>query len=127
MAAGNYTFTIEQGATTDFEVVWTDSAGSRVDLSAYSARMQIRSDYGSSGTLYASLTSTVSSDGTGLNLSGSSGNNPMSSGSIGIVISAVSTSAFTFDEARYDIEMVSGSYVTRLLQGKVKLSKEVTV
>jgi len=127
MAAGNYTFTIEQGATTDFEVVWTDSAGSRVDLSAYSARMQIRSDYGSSGTLYASLTDTVSSDGTGLNLSGSSGNNPMSSGSIGIVISAVSTSAFTFDEARYDIEMVSGSYVTRLLQGKVKLSKEVTV
>ena len=127
MAAGNYTFTIEQGATTDFEVVWTDSAGSRVDLSAYSARMQIRSDYGSSGTLYASLTSTVSSDGTGLNLSGSSGNNPMSSGSIGIVISAASTSAFTFDEARYDIEMVSGSYVTRLLQGKVKLSKEVTV
>ena len=127
MAAGNYTFTIEQGATTDFEVVWTDSAGSRVDLSAYSARMQIRSDYGSSGTLYASLTDTIHNDGTGLNLSGSAGNNPMSSGSIGIVISAVSTSAFTFDEARYDIEMVSGSYVTRLLQGKVKLSKEVTV
>ena len=31
------------------------------------------------------------------------------------------------DEAKYDLEMVSGSYVTRLLQGKVKVSKEVTV
>ena len=89
--------------------------------------MQIRSDYGSSGTLYASLTSTVSSDGTGLNLSGSSGNNPLSSGSIGIFISAASSSNFTFNEAKYDLEMVSGSYVTRLIEGKVKLSKEVTV
>ena len=47
MASGKYTFIIEQGATTDFEVVWTDSAGDRVDLTNYQARMQIRSDYGS--------------------------------------------------------------------------------
>ena len=127
MPAGNYTFTIEQGATTDFEIIWTDSNGSRVDLTSYSARMHIRSDYGSSGTLYASLSSSLDTDGTGLNLSGSSGTNPLASGSIGLVISAASSSNFTFDEARYDLEMVSGSYVTRLLQGKVKLSKEVTV
>tara|TARA_A100001201_G_scaffold141007_2_gene135392 strand:- start:466 stop:849 length:384 start_codon:yes stop_codon:yes gene_type:complete len=127
MPAGNYTFTIEQGATTDFEIIWKDSSGNRVDLSSYSARMHIRSDYGSSGTLYASLSSSLDSDGTGLNLSGSSGTNPLASGSIGLVISAASSSNFTFDEAKYDLEMVSGSYVTRLLQGKVKLSKEVTV
>ena len=127
MAAGKYTFIIEQGATTDFEVVWTDAAGSRVDLTDYTARMQIRSDYGSSGTLYANLSSTLDSDGTGLSLSGSSNQNPPTSGSIGIFISAASSSNFTFSEARYDLELVSGSYVTRLLQGKVKLSKEVTV
>ncbi len=127
MAAGKYTFIVEQGATTDFEVVWKDSTGAKVDLSTYSARMQIRSDYGSSGTLYASLSSNLDSDGTGLNLSGSSGNNPLSSGSIGIFISAASSSNFTFNEAKYDLEMVSGSYVTRLIEGKVKLSKEVTV
>ncbi len=127
MPAGNFTFTIEQGATTDFEIIWTDSNGDRVDLSTYSARMQIRSDYGSTGTLYASLSSTLDSDGTGLNLSGSNSQNPLSSGSIGLVISAASSSNFTFNEAKYDLEMVSGSYVTRLLQGKVKVSKEVTV
>ena len=88
MAAGNYTFVIEQGATTDFEIVWKDSTGTPVDLTSHSARMQIRSDYGSSGTLYASLSSTLDSDGTGLNFSGSNNLNPLTSGSIGIFISA---------------------------------------
>ncbi len=127
MAAGNYTFTIEQGATTDFQIDWKDSDGNPVDLTDYSARMQMRSTYGSSGTLYAKLTSTLYSDGTGLNMSGSNSAFPPTSGSIGVIISAASSSNFTFSEALYDLEMVSGSYVTRLLQGKVKLSKEVTV
>ena len=86
MAAGKYSFIIEQGATTDFEIIWKD-----------------------------------------LNLSGSLGNNPLSSGSIGIFISAASSSAFNFNEAKYDLEVVSGSYVTRLLEGRIKLSKEVTI
>lgn len=127
MAAGRYNFIIEQGSTTDFEVQWNDANGSPVDLTYYQARMQIRSSYGNSGTLFASLSSSLDEDGTGLNLSGSNNINPLTSGSIGVIISAVSTSLFTFGEARYDLEMVSGSYVTRLLEGKVKLSKEVTV
>jgi hypothetical protein len=127
MSAGKYTFIVEQGATTDFEIKWTDANGSKVDLSGYEARMQIRSDYGSGGTLFGTLSSTLDSDGTGLNLSGSAGTNPLSSGSIGVFISAASSSAFTFTEARYDLELVSGSLVTRLLEGKIKLSKEVTV
>ncbi len=127
MAAGNYTFTIEQGTTTDFQIDWKDSNGNPVDLTDYSARMHIRSDYGSTGTLYAELSSTLDTDGTGLNLLGSNSSQALTSGSIGVIISAASSSNFTFSEALYDLEMVSGSYVTRLLQGKVKLSKEVTV
>ena len=125
MAAGKYSFIIEQGATTDFEILYKDSSGSPVDLSQYHARMQIRSDYG--GTLIANLSSSLDADGTGLNLSGSAGTNPPESGSIGIFISAASSSNFTFEEAKYDLELVLGSTVTRLLEGKVKLSKEVTV
>jgi len=127
MAAGKYSFIIEQGATTDFEIVWKDSTGTRINLTNYHARMQIRSGYGSSSILYASLSSSLDSDGTGLNLSGSNGTNPLSSGSIGIFISAASSSAFDFGEAKYDLEVVSGSYVTRLIEGKVKLNREVTV
>jgi hypothetical protein len=125
MASGKYSFVIEQGATTDFEVQYKDSSNNPVNLSGYHARMQIRSDYG--GTLIANLSSSLDSDGTGLNLSGSNGTTPISSGSIGIFISAASSSAFTFSEAKYDLELVQGSTVTRLLEGKVKLSKNVTV
>jgi len=131
MAAGKYNFVIEQGATTDFEVQYTDSSGNPVDLTDYTGRMQIRSTYAQdSGTLFLTLSSSLASDGTGLNFSGSNNSTPPTSGSIGIFISAVSSSALTFNEALYDLEIYSGSatypYTTRLLGGKVKLSKEVT-
>ena len=125
MASGKYSFVIEQGATIDFEVQYKDSSNAPVNLAGYQARMQIRSDYG--GSLIANLSSSLDSDGTGLNLSGSNGITPVASGSIGIFISAASSSNFTFTEARYDLEIVSGSIVTRLLEGKVRLSKNVTV
>ena len=93
--------------------------------------MQIRSGHGSSATLYATLTSTLDSDRTGLNLLGANSDKPLTSGSIGLFISAASSSAFDFGEAMYDLEMISGSgnnvYITRLLEGKIKLRKNVTV
>jgi len=132
MAAGNYSFTIEQGSTTDFEIVYKDSNGSPVDLRGYVARMQLRNAIGGS-TTYLTLSSSLNPDGTGLNLSGSGGINaekPVSSGSIGIFIGYHSSSLLDFNSAFYDLELVSGSgdtaVVTRLLQGKVNLSKEVT-
>jgi hypothetical protein len=55
---------------------------------------------------------------------------PRSSGSIGMTISAYSSSLFTFDTAYIDIEFYSGSgttqYVKELISGKVKILKEVT-
>lgn len=125
MAAGKYSFIIEQGATTDFEVQYNDSTGTPVNFAGYGARMHIRSDYG--GTLIANLSSSLASCGTGLNLSGSNGTTPLSSGSIGVFISAASSSNFDFNEARYDLELVQGTTVTRLLEGKVRLSKNITV
>jgi hypothetical protein len=125
MAAGKYSFTIEQGATFQRELLYKDSSGNPIDLTNYSARMQIRPAPGSA-TLYITLSSSLSPDGTGLNLQGLSGTNPLSSGSIGMTISAVSSSLLNFDEASYDLELYSGSFVNRLLEGKVKLSKEVT-
>ena len=133
MAAGNYSFTIEQGATTDFELVYRDSNSNPVDLTGYQAKMQLKDSIGGSST-FLTLSSSLTPDGTGLNLNGSGGNNaskPLTSGSIGIFISHVTSSNLTFGTAVYDLEIVSGSgntaVVTRLLQGKVNLSKEVTL
>lgn len=124
MAAARYSFIIEQGATTNIQVTWQDESGS-VDLSGYGARMQIRPTVDSS-TVYLSLSSSLSGDGTGLNMSGSDGETAVQSGSIGIYISAATSSLLSFDTAYYDLEMVSGNEVTRLLEGQVKLSKNVT-
>lgn len=125
MAAGKYSFSIEQGATTSFQVVYKDANSNPVDLTGYQARMQIRETITSS-TVVCRLSSSLDTDGTGLNLSGSAGNLPPASGSIGVYISAASSSGFTFDTAVYDLELVTGGTVTRLLQGTIKLDKEVT-
>ena len=125
MAAGKYSFIIEQGATTNLNVQWTDASGSAVDLTGYHARMQIRPGIEASD-VYISLSSSLSPDGTGLNLNGSDGITPLTSGSVGIYISAYSSSLLNFTEAYYDLEMVNGREVTRLLEGKVRLSKNVT-
>ena len=117
MAAGRYSFVIEQGATTNFEIQYKDTNNNPIDLSDYTGRLQIRSTYAGGG-------------GGTTQFSGSNGSTPPTSGSIGIYIAACTSSALTFNEAKYDLEIYSGSghcpYTVRLLEGNVKLSKEVT-
>lgn len=125
MAAGRYSFVIEQGSTLNLELQYKDSSGNPINLTNYNGRMQIRPSVASS-TVYISLSSSLQPDGTGLNFSGSNNSTPPTSGSIGIYISAISSSALSFDTAVYDLEIYSGSYVSRILEGQVKLSKEVT-
>lgn len=126
MAAAKYSFVIEQGATLDFQLDWTDDLGNPIDLTGMHARMQVRPSVESS-QVFLNLSSSLSdSCGTGLNLSGSNGSTPLSSGSIGVYVSAASSSLLTFGEAYYDLEVVNGCEVYRLLEGKVRLSKNVT-
>jgi len=113
MAAGKYNFVIEQGTTLDLEVVYKDSNDNPIDLTDYQGRMQIKDTIGGSS---------LANDGTGLDFGGSNG-------TIGIFISANSSSALDFNKAAYDLEIASGStypVVTRILQGSVTLDKEVT-
>ena len=129
MSAGRYSFTIEQGATLDFELAYTDSSNKTIALTDYQGRMQIRPSIGSD-TIHITLSSSLAADETGLNFNGSDGLNPPTSGTIGIFISANSSSLLDFNEAVYDLEIASGSVypvVTRLLEGQVKLSKNVTL
>ena len=127
MPAGKYAMLIEQGATLKLDLAYKDSNNVAIDLTGYSGRMQIKDNYADSATTtYLTLSSSLNSDGTGINFSGSAGALPPTSGTIGIVISAASSSALTFDTAYYDLEITSGSVVTRLLQGTVQINKEVT-
>lgn len=125
MSAGKYSFVIEQGSTLNLELQYKDINSNPINLTNYGGRMQIRPDVASS-TVYLTLSSSLQTDGTGLNFSGSNGTTSPTSGSIGIYISAASSSALSFDQAVYDLEIFSGSFVSRILEGQVKLSKEVT-
>lgn len=127
----NYTFIIKQGKTFERRFEYYPN-NQPFDLTGYEVRSQIKSGYGSNATVYCTLSSSLSSDGTGFTLTPLSGSIilPRTSGSIGMKISAYSSSLFNFDTAYIDIEIYSGSgatqYVKELISGKVKLLKEVT-
>jgi hypothetical protein len=121
MAAGKYNLTIEQGTTIDLTLLYKDSGSNPIDLTDYSAKMQIKSAYADKNPrTFLTLSSSLNADNTGLTLGGASG-------SINIYISAASSSAINFDSAIYDLEITSPTgFVTRILEGNAKLNREVT-
>ena len=120
MAAGQYNFTIEQGATLKKQFTYKDSTGAVVDLTGYDARMQIRDTIGSSGK----IADFDNASKGGLAILPTTGSDV--SGTIELHIHYSSSTLYSFSEAVYDLEIEYSESVTRLLQGRVKLSKEVT-
>jgi hypothetical protein len=115
MAAPTYNFEIEQGTTTVKVLQYTDSSGNPIPLTGYTARMQMRPTVGSL-IKYLDL---ATSPGTGIVITALTG-------VITITISAA-TSATIPTDGVYDLEIESGSgVVTRLLQGAISISQEVT-
>jgi len=85
------------------------------DLTAYTARMQLRSTR-ASATVLLLLT-----DSNGRIVLGGT------EGSVNLVLSATDTAALSFSTAEYDLELVSaGGVVKRLASGVITLNKEVT-
>lgn len=114
MTAGIYDIIIEKGATWNPVITWKNSDGTAIDLTGYSARLQVRESVTASSTVI-SLTS-----GSGITLGGTAG-------TISLLLSATDTAALTFEKGVYDLELVSGSGVVyRVLQGRVTVSPEVT-
>ena len=116
MALGNrYDLEIKQGATLSLTATWKDSSGTAVNLTGYTARLQVRATYDSSSTIL-SLTSSA-----GITLGGAAG-------TIAITATATVTAALTAPwSGVYDLELVSGGgEVTRLLEGTATVSPEVS-
>jgi hypothetical protein len=110
--AGVYDITAPQGATFDTTFTYT-IGGTAVNLTGYTAAMQVRSAYAASPII--SLTNV-----SGITLGGVAG-------TIRVVISATTTATYKAGQYLYDLELTSGSgVVTRLLQGKFTISPEVT-
>ena len=119
MAAGRYDITIEQGATFTLPISYKDSNDAVIDLSSsYTARMKIKESTG--GTVIASTESADSPKNTLSIALAASGDN------ITISMSATNTAALDFETAIYDLELVAASNVDRIIEGRVKLNREVT-
>lgn len=120
MSAGIYDLNVEQGATYTRVFTWTTGTTgcsgtmTPVDLTGYSSKMQIRSNATSPTVLFEASTANGK-----IVLGGTLG-------TITLTIPAADSASWTFLTGVYDLELSIGMDVTRLLQGKVAVSREVT-
>lgn len=116
--AQDYNFEVDQGATHTFTLTYKDSSGNAIDLSSYTPQMDVRdgflNDVGS--TLIFSLTA-----GDGLDMTNAS------TGIIVVTINSTRSALLVNSDYRYDIEIdAGGGVITRLIQGKISVDKQVT-
>lgn len=115
MASEIYDITIEQGATFPLSLVWKDSLGVPVNLTGYTARMQLRETYTSATPIFD-----LTSAGGAIVLGGALG-------TIVVTASATITGAITIKRGVYDLELTSPlGVVTRLIEGTAYITPEVT-
>ena len=110
--AGTYNIICDQGATFQRQITWNDTNGDPVDLTGYTARMQVR----------------PTTDSTTLTLELTTGNNRITlGGAAGTIELLVAASVMTMaGDFVYDLELVSGTIVTRLVEGFFTVRAEVT-
>ena len=114
MAAGTLNFTIEQGATFNLLLTWKID-GTPVNLTGYTARLAARVDVEDTEVILSLTTSNG-----GITLGGALG-------TISLDQTATQTAVLQTGEFVYDLELQSGGgQVTRLVQGQLTVSAEVT-
>lgn len=115
MTAGIYNATIDQGATWTVTVLYKDSTGAAINLTGFTAAMQVRQQYNSDT---AELTLTTSNGG--IAITGSTG-------TVLVTMTAAQTGSLDEGYFVYDLELTSpDSLVTRLIQGQLTVAPEVT-
>lgn len=115
MSAAIYNATIDQGATFTLQVTYKNSAGAPINLTGYTAALQVRQNY-YDDTALVSLTSPSN----GIVITGATG-------TIDITMSSGQTGSLDEGIYVYDLEINSGGgTITRLIQGQFTVSPEVT-
>jgi hypothetical protein len=115
MLAGELNLTIEQGATFLLTLIYQDDTGAPANLTGYTARMKLRKN-SHSGQVAIELTT----ENGRISINGVAGQ-------INLTISATETAALSDHEIGvYDLELVNGEIVERLVEGSYTISPEVT-
>lgn len=113
MATGTYDTEVNQGDTWLRHLEWVDANEEPIDLSTYTARMQLRT---SADAIDYVLELTTENGYIVL------GDN----GTFHIEVPADVTAAIEPGSYRYDLEMITGGFVRKILRGKIKVVAEVT-
>ena len=113
MTPGKYNMICPQGATFAKELTYTID-DEPVDLTTYTARMQVREKH-TSQTAKVTLTT----ENGGITLGGDEG-------TINLYIADETTSQINAKEYVYDLELTAGGEVYRLIEGKFIVTPEVT-
>jgi hypothetical protein len=116
MRAGVLNLLVLQGSTFSRTISWQID-GEPVDLTGYTARMQIRTVQ--VNTKPQRLLYSLTSENGKLSID-------RQNGSITISIDAVNSATLPAGSHVYDLELVTGNYVQRLVQGRFDVSAEVT-
>jgi hypothetical protein len=112
MVPAKYNFICSQGSTFSKQITWTiDNVP--VNLTSYTARMQVRQKHSSKNTNVD-----INTENGGISLD--------DKGNINLFISASETENIYAKEYVYDLELVIGSEVTRIIEGKFIVTPEVT-
>ena len=112
---------ILQGATFSARIAVTDSTGAAINLSGYTTRGWGKHRYSDTNKLIDLDPDVVSGSGDMTWYSA------LTSGLVDIKIPATGTAALPIIQGVYDVEMYNATgTVTRILQGKMKVSPEVT-
>ena len=114
MGAGTYHFSMEQGSTFSRSITYKDSNGSPIDLSGYTARMQLRRNVEDSSPIIELTTANGR-----ITLGGTAG-------TVTLTIAASDTASLSPVEGVYDLELVSGDTVEKLIAGTFTIQREVT-
>lgn len=113
--AGVYDIVADQGSTFSRRITWKNSAGTPIDLTGYTAKMQVRETV-DSATVLLELSTTNSR----ITLGGVAG-------TIDLTASATVMAALAWGQYVYDLELTSaGGVVTRVVMGSFTVSGEVT-
>lgn len=114
MTAGIYNATIDQGAVWSVIFVYKDPNNNPINLTGYTAAMQLRQTYESAT---ADLTLTTSNGG--ISIVGATG-------TITVTATDEQTGALTPGYYVYDLELTSGANISRLVQGQITVAEQVT-
>jgi hypothetical protein len=116
MAAFKAKLVIDQGATFRKQFVWkTGTPAAPVNLTGYTARMQIRPAIDS-----ATVLATLTTENGGITLGGVAG-------TIALFIAHTATTDYTWEDGVYDLELVTpAGDVLRKIAGTVAVTREVT-